>query len=43
VIAATSSVAIANAAFDVAIATHPQERLMLRRGIRVVREHAPKG
>jgi hypothetical protein len=41
VIAATSSVAIANAAFDVAVATHQNERLMLRQGIRVVRKHGP--
>jgi hypothetical protein len=31
VIAATSSVAIANAAFDVAVAMHPNERLMLHK------------
>jgi hypothetical protein len=31
VIAATSSVAIANAAFDGAVAMHPNERLMLRK------------
>jgi hypothetical protein len=43
VVAATSSVAIANAAFDVAVATHPSERLMLRQGIRVVRKHEPNG
>jgi hypothetical protein len=42
VIAATSSVAIANAAFDVAVATHPNERLMLRQGIRVIRKRRPK-
>jgi hypothetical protein len=42
VIAATSSVAIANTAFDVAVATHPNERLMLRQGIRVIRKRRPK-
>ena len=41
VIAATSSTAIADAAFDVAVALHPNERLMLRQGIRVVRKHEP--
>jgi hypothetical protein len=43
VVAATSSIVIGNAAFDVAVATHPNERLMLRQGIRVIREHVPKG
>jgi hypothetical protein len=30
-----------NAAYDVAVSMHPQERVLLR-GIRVIREHAPK-
>ena len=42
VIAATSSVVIGNAAFDVAVSVHPQERVLLRQGIRVIREHVPK-
>jgi hypothetical protein len=41
-IAATSSMTIGNAAFDVAISMHPNERLMLRQGTRVLREHAPQ-
>jgi hypothetical protein len=41
VVAATASVTIANAAFDVAVAIHPNERLMLRQGIRIVRKHEP--
>ena len=43
VIAATSSIVIGNAAFDVAVSMHPQERVLLRQGIRVIRQHAPKG
>jgi hypothetical protein len=42
VIAATSSIVIGNAAYDVAVSVHPQERLLLRQGIRVIREHVPK-
>jgi hypothetical protein len=42
VVAATSSIMIANAPFDVAVATHPNERLLLRQGARVIREHLPK-
>jgi hypothetical protein len=42
VVAATSSIMIGNAAFDVAVATHPNERLMLRQGARVIREYLPK-
>jgi hypothetical protein len=42
VIAATSSIVIGNAAFDVAVSVHPQERVLLRQGIRVIREHVPK-
>jgi len=41
VIAATSSIIIGNAALDVAVATHPNERLMLRQGARVIRKHIP--
>jgi hypothetical protein len=42
VIAATSSIVIGNAAYDVAVSVHPQERVPLRQGIRVIREHVPK-
>jgi hypothetical protein len=38
VIAATSSIVIGNAAYDVAVSVHPQERVVLRQGIRVIRE-----
>ena len=41
VVAATSSIVIGNAAFDVAVATYPTEHLTLRQGIRVMREHTP--
>jgi len=34
---------IGNAAFDVAVYIHPQERVLLRQGIRVIREHVPGG
>jgi hypothetical protein len=39
VIAASSSVAIAHAALDVAIANYPGERFTLRNGILVIRQH----
>ena len=39
VIAATSSMAVGNAAYDVAVSMHPQERVLLRQGIRVIRQH----
>jgi hypothetical protein len=42
VIAATSSIIIGNAAFDVAVSIHPQERVLLRQGMRVIRQHKPK-
>jgi hypothetical protein len=42
VISATSSIVIANAAYDVAVSVHPQERVLLRQGIRVIRKHVPK-
>jgi hypothetical protein len=42
VVAASASVAIAHAAFDVAVASYPGQRFMLRKGIQVIREHAPK-
>jgi hypothetical protein len=35
-------IAIGNAAFDVAVATHANEHLMLRQGARVIREHTPE-
>jgi len=31
------------AAYDVAVTTHPQERVLLRQGILVIRECVPKG
>jgi hypothetical protein len=37
VIAATSSIVIGNAAYDVAVSVHPRERVLLRQGIRVIR------
>ena len=42
VIAATSSIVIGRAAFDVAVSTHPREYLTLRNGAQVVRQHTPK-
>jgi hypothetical protein len=42
VIAATSSIVTGNAAHDIAVSVHPQERVLLRQGIRVIREHVPK-
>jgi hypothetical protein len=42
VVAATSSIVIGNAAFDVAVSVHPRERVLLRQGIRVIREHVPR-
>lgn len=42
VIAATSSIVIGNAAYDAAVSVHPQEWVLLRQGIRVMREHVPK-
>ena len=41
VIAASSSVAIAHAALDAAIANNPGERFTLRNGILVIRQHPP--
>ena len=37
--AVTSSIVIAQAAFDVAVSEHPNERLTLRKGAMVIREH----
>jgi len=42
VLAATSSVAIAHAALDTAIANYPGQRCTLRNGILVIREHVLK-
>ena len=42
VIAASSSVAIAHAALDTAIATYPDQRFTLRNGILVIRQHPPR-
>ncbi|HEY2531054.1 MAG TPA: hypothetical protein VGJ20_24500 [Xanthobacteraceae bacterium] len=38
-IAATSNIVIAQAAFDVAITEYANERLTLRKGTMVIREH----
>ena len=43
VVAASSSVAIAHAALDAAIANYPDRRFTLRNGILVIREHGPSG
>jgi hypothetical protein len=42
VVSASSSVAMAHAAFDVAVATYPHESLTLRNGVLVIRKQ-PKG
>ena len=42
VVAATASVAIGHAAFDGAVAQYAGERLTLRKGALVIREHVPK-
>ncbi len=42
VIAASSSVAIGQAALDAAIANYPDQRFTLRNGILVIRQHAPE-
>lgn len=42
VVAASASVTVANAALDVAIAEYPNQRLTLRKGAMVLREHVPK-
>lgn len=41
VLAATASVTIANAALDTAISEYPSQRLTLRKGAMVIREHKP--
>jgi hypothetical protein len=41
VVSASSSVAIAHAALDVAIANYPNERFTLRNGALVIRQHSP--
>jgi hypothetical protein len=43
VIAASASITISNAAFDAAIGEYPSQRLTLRKGAMVLREHVPKG
>jgi hypothetical protein len=43
VVAAAGSVLIGQAALDGAIDSFPDQRLTLRHGIRVIREHLPKG
>jgi hypothetical protein len=43
VIAASASITISNAAFDAATREYPTERLTLRKGAMLIREHAPKG
>jgi hypothetical protein len=42
VIAASSSIALARAAFEAAVEAHPHENLTLRNGALVIREHAPQ-
>ena len=42
-VAAAGSVTIGHAALDAAIESWPNERFTLRQGIRVIRDHAPKG
>lgn len=41
VVAASASVTIAHAAFDVAVASYPGQRFTLRKGIQVIREYVP--
>lgn len=41
VISASTSVAVAGAAFDAAVVIYPNERLTLRQGARVIRKHEP--
>ena len=41
VIAASASVTVAHAALDTAIAEYPGQRLTLRKGAMVLREHPP--
>jgi len=41
VIVATSSIMIAHAAFDAAVKQSPDERLTLRKGAMVLRDHKP--
>jgi hypothetical protein len=41
VIAASSSIAISNAAFDVAVSEYRSQRVTLRKGAMVLREHLP--
>jgi hypothetical protein len=42
-VAAAGTVAIGHAALDAAIESWPNERFTLRQGIRVLRDHVPKG
>jgi hypothetical protein len=41
VVAASTSVALAHAALDAAIASYPDQRFTLRNGILVIRQHPP--
>jgi hypothetical protein len=41
-IAASSNVAIAHAAFDAAVKEYARDRLTLRKGIMLIRDHKPK-
>ena len=43
VIAATASITIGHAAFDAAVTQYAGERLTLRKGTMVIRQHAPTG
>jgi hypothetical protein len=42
VIAASSSIATARAAFEAAVEAHPQENVTLRNGALVIRQYLPK-
>jgi hypothetical protein len=43
VIAASASITISNAAFDAAVREYPTQRLTLRKGAMLIREHRPGG
>ena len=42
VVAATASITIGQAAFDVAVSQYPGQRLALRKGATLIREHPPR-
>lgn len=43
VVAATASITIGHAAFDAAVTQYAGERLTLRKGTMIIRQHAPTG